>query len=106
MKIRKYKIDYIQRTLNDEINNGYPFFEIANLEYDLSIDDGGIYDINLQKLGNGLKYYNLLNYYYSHKEDEEMEKYIHFIRAKIRNNLLDFFNIDKNIKLLNESSLI
>ena len=95
MKIRKYKIDYIQRTLNDEINNGYPFFEIANLEYYLSIDDGGIYDINLQKLGNELKYYNILNYYYSHKEDEKMEKYIYFIRAKIMNNLLDFFNIEK-----------
>ena len=40
--IRKYKIEYIQRTLSDEINNSYPFYEIANLEYDLSIDDGGI----------------------------------------------------------------
>lgn len=103
--IRKYKIKYIQRTLSDEINNSYPFYEIANLEYDLSIDDGGIYDINLQKLGNGLKYYNILNYYYSHKEDEEMEKFMQFSRAKIRDNLLDFFNIDKNIKLQNESSL-
>ena len=104
--IRKFKIQYIQQSLSEDIEFDYQLTEIRNLEYDLSIDDGDIYNINLEKLGNGLKYYNVLNYYYSNKEDEEMKNYMIYTKSKIRNNLLDFFNIDKALKLGNDPSYL
>ena len=104
--IRQYKIEYIKQIIEKENKKGYPLLEIDNLEYNLSIDNGGIYDINLNRLGNGLKHYNILKYYYSEKNNEEMKKYIKEIKSKIRDNLLIFFNINKSLRLENDPSYL
>ena len=105
--IRKYKIHYIKNKINKENYNHYSLGEIENYEYDLSIDNDGIYDKNLKKLGYGLKYYNKLLYYYKNQKEEEMGDFIQKIKTRIRTNLFKFFDIDindfsapKNLKIL------
>ena len=96
--IRQYKIQYIENMLENENDKGHSLCEIKDLEYDLIIDNGDIYDKYLKKLGYGLKYYNILKYYYSKEKDEDLFDFIDETKLKIRNNILEFFNISKDFK--------
>ena len=105
--IRKYKIQYLKNKINKENDKHHTLREIENYEYDLTIDKGGIYDENLKRLGYGLKYYNILLYYYENAKETEMDDYIQKIKLRIRTNLFDFFDINindlsdpKNFKIL------
>ena len=95
--IRKYKIQYIKNKLLKKNDKGHILYEIINLDYDLTIDNGGIFDQTLESLGYGLKYYNILKYYYSNDKDNELEDYINTIKSNIRLNLFDFFKINKDL---------
>ena len=101
--IRKYKIESLDTT--NYIRNNSEFkkikIEIKNLEYDLSIDKGGIYDKYLKKLGSGLKYYNILNYYYSKKEKDNMLLLVEETKEHIKRNLKEFFNLDYDYSIIN-----
>ena len=100
--IREYKIKHLfEGKFEDNFQEHY-LEEVENLEYKLSIDNGGKYDQNLKKLGNGLKYYNILKYFYINKKDVDMEDFMNLTKFHIRTNLLDFFKIkdlSKNPKL-------
>ena len=105
--IRKYKIQYLKNKINKENDKHHSLREIENYEYDLTIDNGGIYDENLKKLGYGLKYYNILLYYYENEKEREMDDFIQTIKLRIRINLFDFFDVNindlsdpKNFKIL------
>ena len=92
--IRQYKIQYIENILENENDKGHSLCEIDNLEYNLTIDKGGIYDQNLKKLGYGLKYYNILKYFHSEKKTKNMSMFMEKTKSRIRENLLSFFNIN------------
>lgn len=93
--IRKYKIEYLKNVINKKDDKGNQILEIGKLDYNLSIDKGGLYDQNLERLGNGLKYYNMLRYYYIKQQTGYMFDLIETAKEKIENNLYDFFKIDK-----------
>ena len=95
--IRRYKIQYIEDKILIKNDNDHLLYEIINLDYDLSIDDGGIYDQNLKNLGYGLKYYNILKYYHSIKAENKMEYFVNETKSHIRKNLLDFFGISEDL---------
>ena len=84
---RKYKIEYLfdEEEGSKYIKNRY-IEEIENLENKLTIDNGGIYDENLKKLGYGFKYYNILNNFYSKGKMESMLDYMDKIENRIRIN--------------------
>ena len=90
--IRKYKIQYLKNKINKENYEHHSLCEIDNYEYDLSIDNGGIYDENLKRLGYGLKYYNIFLYYYENEKEREMDDFIQKIKMLIRSNLFEFFD--------------
>jgi hypothetical protein len=96
--IRKYKIDYLDKKINRSNPKGYNLCEIESLEYDTRIDNGGIYDQAVKKLGGGLKYYNIFKYYYEHDQEEKMIDFIDTLKLHIRKNLLDFFEMDENFE--------
>ena len=96
--IRQYKIQYIQKKLEKENDKGHSLCEIDNLEYDLSIDNGNIFDKHLKRLGYGLKYYNILKYYYSQKKEGYLPDFIEKTKFHIRENLLSFFKISNDLK--------
>ena len=102
--IKNYKVQYINNILDKKDCKGYSLKEIENIEYSLSIDGGGIYDQNLESLGNGLKYYNILKYYYKNNKYEFMLDFIKTTKLNIRENLLNYFNIDKE-DISNSSNL-
>ena len=101
--IRIYKVQYLNNILNNKDDKGNQIVEISNLDYDLSIDNGNIYDQYLDKLGFGLKYYNILNNYYrlldSNKKDGILFSFIEDTKATIRDNLFEFFNISKDLSI-------
>ena len=108
--IREYKIKYLFNEEQQGKNAKIRFLEeVDNLEYSLTIDKGGIYDKNLQKLGYGLKYYNILSNFYSKGQLEDMLEYMDETESRIRTNLLNFFHIDDleqnpDIKILSSFS--
>ena len=95
--IREYKIRYIKNNLNKENDKGHRLCEIDNLEYNISLDNGGKYDKSLQKLGYGLKYYNILRYYKKYDKEYEVFVLMNKTKSHIRKNLLNFFQIDGDI---------
>ena len=101
--IRKYKIEYIKNVINKKDDKGNQILEINKLDYNLSIDKGGLYDQNLERLGYGLKHYNKLRYYYFRQQTGYMFDLIETAKEKIENNLYDFFKIDKE-NISNDSS--
>ena len=58
-----------------------------------TIDNGDIFDNNLEKIGKTIKNYNLLSFIYKYKKDD-LEKFIENEKIKIKDNILEFFNID------------
>lgn len=95
--IRNYKIMHMNNIIEKQNSEGQLLYEIDKLEYNLSIDNGGLYDENLKKLGNGLKYYNILKYYHSHQYYDDMMIFIKNTKIHIRENLFEFFNINEDI---------
>ena len=95
--IRKYKIQYIKNKILKKNDKGHLLYKVINLDYDLSIDKGGIFDQNLESLGYGLKYYNILKYYHSKDKVNEMECFVDKTKSHIRRNLLDFFEISEDL---------
>ena len=59
-------------------------FDISNL----TIDNGGIYDKTLNKIGKTLKNYIILKEYFRDNNYKEMEKYKNFLKEKIKENLI------------------
>ena len=94
--IREYKVKHIINNLYQQNTIGHLLVEINNLEYDLSIDKGGIYDKNLRRLGNGLKYYNILYNYYVKKTEFEMIQFVSTTKEHIKYNIRDFYKINKD----------
>ena len=95
--IRQYKIQYIKNKILKKNDKGHLLYKVINLDYDLSIDKGGIFDQNLESLGYGLKYYNILKYYHSKDKVNEMECFVDKTKSHIRRNLLDFFEISEDL---------
>ena len=104
LDIRKYKVQYINGEINKKNEYGHILHEINNIEYNLSIDNGGIYDKALKRLGYGLKFFNILKYYYSKHKDENIDLFINKTKSRIRDNLLDFYKTN-NDELSNTSNL-
>ena len=91
--IREYKLNYLFNE-KEGIKIEKKFLqEVETLEYQLTIDNGGAYDKQLKKLGNGLKYYNKLNYFHSENKWGDLLDYMNRIECRIRDNLLKFFKI-------------
>ena len=109
--IRYYKIQYINNIIEKKDCKGFSLCEIDNLEYNISIDEGGLYDQNLKKFGYGLKYYNILKYYYRNNKSEFISDFIEATKLHIRANLVKFFGMNEenisdtsNLKILGSFS--
>jgi len=63
-----------------------------------TIDNGGIFDHKLDIIGKTVKNYNILSFIneYGKEKEKELDKFIENQRNKIKQNILDFFNININ----------
>ena len=63
-----------------------------------TIDNGGIFDNKLDIIGKTVKNYNILSFIneYGKEKDKELDKFIENQKIKIKQNILDFFNININ----------
>ena len=103
--VRKLKIKNLSNNLfgekDLEENNDNIIIKEINEIFDISnltIDNGGRFDKTLNKIGKTLKNYIILKDYYRINNYNEMEKYINFLKEKITNNLIDFFQLNKKVK--------
>ena len=79
---------------NVRIEEIYKIFDIS--EY--TIDNGKIFDINLNKIGKNLRNYIVLKDYFRRNDYNGMEEYVKKMEDKIENNLKKFFKLNQAIK--------
>ena len=100
------KIIFMEEGINEEVDKNIIIKEINEL-FDisyLSIDNGGIFDLTLNKIGKNLKNYFILMNFFNTKNYDAMENYVNDLKEKITNNLKDFFKLNKKIQEENEGS--
>ena len=101
--IREYKVEVLNLGDNDKNkskSSNRKKIEIKNLNYNLSIDKGGIYDKYLKKLDGGLKYYNILKYFYANNKQEDMISFVKETKNHIKKNLEEFFDLEDDCSII------
>ena len=92
--------DYAKESDNIIIEEIDEVFDISKF----TIDNGGIFDKTLDKIGKTLKNYIALKEFSRKKSFTEMENYVNDLEEKITINLKDFFKLNKKIKEENDDS--
>ena len=99
--IKKMKIKNLFKTF-DYMNDLYENIIYNDIEdiFDISkfkIDDEGIYDKIFEKIGKTIKNYNILTFIYNNNNNEnELNNFLNENKEKIKNNLLNFFDLGNN----------
>ena len=90
------KIDY--KADNIKVKEIKYLFDISNL----TIDDNGIFDQTLEKIGKNIKNIIILKDFYRYKDYNGLKNYVKISKNKICNNLKNFFGINDNSNKKNE----
>jgi len=89
-----------EETDNINIKEINEIFDISKL----TIDNGGIFDKTLDKIGKTLKNYIALKEFSRNNNIDAMKNYVNDLKTRITNNLKDFFKLNKKIQVENETS--
>ena len=103
LKIKNLSINLFEERDSDENSDNIVIKEINEI-FDISnltIDNGGIYDKTLNKIGKTLKNYIILKEFFRNNNYKEKERYEKFLKEKIKENLIDFFKLNKKVNVEN-----
>ena len=103
LKIKNLSINLFEERDSDENSDNIVIKEINEI-FDISnltIDNGGIYDKTLNKIGKTLKNYIILKEFFRNNNYKEKERYEKFLKEKIKENLIDFFRLNKKVNVEN-----
>ena len=103
LKIKNLSINLFEERDSDDNSDNIVIKEINEI-FDISnltIDNGGIYDKTLNKIGKTLKNYIILKEFFRNNNYKEKEKYEKFLKEKIKENLIDFFKLNKKVNVEN-----
>ena len=103
LKIKNLSINLFEERDSDENSDNIVIKEINEI-FDISnltIDNGGIYDKTLNKIGKTLKNYIILKEFFRNNNYKEKERYEKFLKEKIKENLIDFFKLNRKVYVEN-----
>ena len=103
LKIKNLSINLFEERDSDENSDNIVIKEINEI-FDISnltIDNGGIYDKTLNKIGKTLKNYIILKEFFRNNNYKEKERYEKFLKEKIKENLIDFFKLNRKVNVEN-----
>ena len=103
LKIKNLSINLFEERDSDENSDNIVIKEINEI-FDISnltIDNGGIYDKTLNKIGKTLKNYIILKEFFRNNNYKEKERYEKFLKEKIKENLIDFFRLNRKVNVEN-----
>ena len=103
LKIKNLSINLFEERDSDENSDNIVIKEINEI-FDISnltIDNGGIYDKTLNKIGRTLKNYIILKEFFRNNNYKEKERYEKFLKEKIKENLIDFFKLNRKVNVEN-----
>ena len=103
LKIKNLSINLFEERDSDDNSDNMVIKEINEI-FDISnltIDNGGIYDKTLNKIGKTLKNYIILKEFFRNNNYKEKERYEKFLKEKIKENLIDFFKLNRKVNVEN-----
>ena len=103
LKLKNLSINLFEERDSDENSDNIVIKEINEI-FDISnltIDNGGIYDKTLNKIGKTLKNYIILKEFFRNNNYKEKERYEKFLKEKIKENLIDFFKLNRKVNVEN-----
>ena len=103
LKIKNLSINLFEERDSDQNSDNIVIKEINEI-FDISnltIDNGGIYDKTLNKIGKTLKNYIILKEFFRNNNYKEKERYEKFLKEKIKENLIDFFKLNRKVNVEN-----
>ena len=103
LKIKNLSINLFEERDSDDNSDNMVIKEINEI-FDISnltIDNGGIYDKTLNKIGRTLKNYIILKEFFRNNNYKEKERYEKFLKEKIKENLIDFFKLNRKVNVEN-----